>query len=104
MRKGIIAALAAAAVLLVFLGYLLGVKSGNSRTNRVYPRTTKVICIDTDADLVCCLDDVGQVWAFHGAEDWDVGDCATLLMDDNGTQNIYDDGIIMARYNAWLLR
>lgn len=104
MRKGIIAVFMAAAVLLAALGYLIGAKSGNSRPRRVYPMTTRVICVDTDADLVCCLDSIGQVWAFYGVEDWEVGDCAALLMDDNDTQNIYDDIIVTARYDAWSVR
>lgn len=31
------------------------------------------------------------------------GDCASLIMDDNGTEKILDDMIIMAQYGGWTL-
>ena len=65
----------------------------------VYPLTVQVTELDHDADVVICVDGTGNDWEFYGVEDWQVGDFASLLMDDNGTpETIYDDIITMALY------
>ena len=68
-----------------------------------YALTTEVVEVDRDNDTVTCEDYNGNLWAFYGAEDWEVGDCASLLMYDNATPIIYDDEVQGARYNAWTL-
>ena len=69
----------------------------------IYALTVKVVSIDTQGDTVTTMDSAGNLWAFSGAEDWQVNDCASLVMYDAGTQSIYDDEVISARYNAWIL-
>ena len=65
----------------------------------VYPLTVQVVELDREADVVVCVDDAGNGWEFYGVEDWQVGDFASLLMDNNGTtETIYDDVITMAHY------
>jgi hypothetical protein len=65
----------------------------------VYPLTVRVVELDHDADVVVCVDGAGNGWEFYGVEDWQIGDFASLLMDNNGTtETIYDDVITMARY------
>lgn len=65
----------------------------------VYPLAVQVVELDHDADVVTCIDETGNNWEFYGVEDWQVGDFASLLMDDNGTpETIYDDVITMALY------
>lgn len=65
----------------------------------VYPLTVQVVELDHEADVVVCVDGAGNSWEFYGVEDWQVGDFASLLMDDNGTtENIYDDVITTAHY------
>ena len=65
----------------------------------VYPLTAQVVEVNQENDLVACVDGAGNVWEFYGAEDWQMGDFASLLMDDNGTpETIYDDIITMAQY------
>lgn len=49
-------------------------------------------------DTVYVTDSTGNIWSFDGAEDWQTGDQATMLMDDNGTETIYDDEILQVRY------
>lgn len=73
----------------------------NKRTDNYYALTTLVVKVDRENDTVTCLDSVGNTWQFYGAEDWQEGDCASLLMYDNGTESITDDEIHSARYNAW---
>lgn len=68
-----------------------------------YALTTVVVETDTATDVVTCEDSNGNLWEFYGVEDWQVGDCASLLMNDQGTPIIYDDTIEGARYSAWTL-
>ena len=72
-------------------------------TCEYYALTTCVVEIDRDSDIVTCEDSNGNLWEFYGCEDWEIGDCASLLMDNQGTESIYDDSIEAARYNAWTL-
>lgn len=65
----------------------------------VYPLTVQVVELDRENDVVTCVDGAGNGWEFYGVEDWQVGDFASLLMDNNGTtETIYDDVITMAHY------
>ena len=62
----------------------------------IYPLTAQIVELDHNADVVVCVDGIGNCWEFYGVEDWQVGDFASLLMDDNGTtETIYDDVITM---------
>ncbi len=72
-------------------------------TAEVYPLTAKVIELDYNRDLVAVETFMGLVYVFEGCEDWQEGDCASLIMDDNGTEQVYDDIILMAQYSAWRL-
>ena len=65
----------------------------------VYPLTVQIVELDHNADIVVCVDGTGNCWEFYGVEDWQVGDFASLLMDNNGTtETAYDDVITMAYY------
>ena len=68
-----------------------------------YALTTKVVAIDQEADIVTCEDCNGNLWKFYGVEDWEVGDCASLLMESHGTKKIEDDTIEDVRFSAWEL-
>ena len=68
-----------------------------------YALTTKVVAIDQEADIVTCEDYNGNLWKFRGVEDWEVGDCASLLMESHGTKKIEDDTIEDVRFSAWEL-
>lgn len=74
-----------------------------SAKGTMYAMTAKVVEVNEAADLVTVMDSAGNLWAFCGCEDWQVNDCASLVMYDAGTQSIYDDEVISARYNAWTL-
>lgn len=75
----------------------------NTTTCERYALTTCVVEVDRDNDIVTCEDSNGNLWEFYGCEDWQKGDCASLLMNDQGTPSIYDDAIEGARYSAWTL-
>ena len=69
----------------------------------IYAKTTVVVNVDYENDLVIVSDMMKREWAFYGTEDWIEGDIASLLMSDNGTpENCYDDIIIDARYDGWI--
>ena len=98
MKKIIVAVLVIAAVLVgLFIG--LNLNKTEEVKNNVYPLTVVVIEIDREGDIVTCVDGADNFWEFYGVEDWQTGDFASLLMDDNGTPNtIYDDVITMTLY------
>lgn len=70
---------------------------------KYYALTTCVVELDREKDVVIVKDSVGNRWEFYGVEDWQEGDCASLLICDNGTESIFDDEIHGVRYNAWTL-
>ena len=69
----------------------------------VYPMTAKVVEVNYDEDVVTVETFTGFLFSFEGCEDWAEGDCASLIMDDNGTEKILDDVIVMAQYSGWML-
>lgn len=66
--------------------------------SHIYPACGRVVEIDRRADLVIVEDCVGFLWAFKDTEDWAVGDLAAMIMEDNGTEEIFDDKILDVRY------
>lgn len=69
----------------------------------LYPMTARVAELDYDQDIVIIEDFSGSLFSFYGCEDWQEGDCVSLIMDDNGTEKIFDDVIITAQYGGWEL-
>ena len=67
---------------------------------QLYPLTTKVVELDRENDVVTCEDFNGNLWEFEGCEDWQDGDICSLLMNNKGTEKIYDDEIVLAQYNG----
>lgn len=67
-----------------------------------YPTTMIVNELDYDENMVVCIDFNGNEWAFEEIEDWCIGDIASMIMDDMGTELIYDDTIIMVRYSGYV--
>lgn len=92
-------------ILAVVLVFVIGIVVGNNYQTTRYANVAEVCMVDHDRDLVVCRDSVGHVWEFYGAEDWTPGDCAALVMDDSGTEElVIDDMVVSARYCAWDLR
>lgn len=67
-----------------------------NQQKHLYPLSTTVTEINNDT--VTVEDTSGNLWSFNGTEDWEVGDCCALIMDDNSTKDIRDDVIISTRY------
>ena len=71
----------------------------NTTEHRIYAKTAVVIELDRENDIVTVVDGAENFWEFYGVEDWETGDFASMLMDDNGTpENIFDDIIIEVTY------
>ena len=87
------------AVLLLLIANLVAVFASGKTVSHTYPMAVRVDHFDQAEDLVYFVDGGGSLWAYEGIEDWQLGDVAALLMDDNGTENyIYDDQIVAIRY------
>ena len=70
--------------------------------SHVYPMIATVIQINRIDDAVIVEDDYNHQWVFMGCDDWCEGDIAALIMDDNGTELIYDDIIMDVKYIGWV--
>lgn len=86
-----------------FASYTLHKEDKQETVSEYYALATKVVAIDQEADIVTCEDCNGNLWEFYGVEDWEVGDCASLLMESHGTKKIEDDTIEDVRFSAWEL-
>lgn len=67
-----------------------------------YPRTAVVTSVNYFTDEVTLTDFVGHDWVIFGADDWCVGDYCSMIMNDRGTREIFDDEIVSMQYNGWL--
>ena len=89
--------------LLVQAAYLKGERAGTEKVlNHVYPLSGIVTKIDQQKNCVIVTDATGNKWEFNGVEDWQEGDIAAMIMDDNNTEEIYDDKIIDIHYIGWI--
>lgn len=73
----------------------------NHSAREFYPMTAIVVECDSSNDAVTVRDSEGQEFQFYGIEDWNVGDVASLLMDNSGTDRIFDDIIVKAHYSGF---
>lgn len=64
----------------------------------LYPLTTVVTEINIKTDMVYCTDTNGNTWSLTGVEDYSTGDIVSLLINNKGTEAIYDDEIINHKY------
>ena len=67
-----------------------------------YPMTALVTEVNSASDLVTVTNANGLQYQFYGIDDWIEGDVASLIMNDNGTELVYDDEIVSARYSGIL--
>ena len=86
------------AILVIAMTAMFITGCGKSST---YAVTTKVVEVDAAKDTVTVETFTGHLFEFYCSEDWQVGDCCTATMNDNGTAEITDDEIIAVRYGGW---
>lgn len=88
----------ALAIVAAFTDLSLAKLYNTNQQKHLYPLSTTVTKIENDT--VTVEDSNGNLWDFYGVEDWQVGDGCSLLMDNNGTENIEDDIIISTQYHT----
>lgn len=81
-------------------GFTVGKIAERKQVENMYPLSTIVTEINIKDDSITVEDSNGNLWDFYGVEDWKVGDGCSLLMDNNGTENIEDDIIISTQYHT----
>lgn len=72
-------------------------------TNNFHSRVAMVTEIDEENSLITATCGNGNVFTFYNAEeDWSCGDLCSLIMYDNGTETVYDDKVVFARYGGFI--
>lgn len=61
------------------------------------------VITEEPADVVVVTMQSGNQFAFENEDrDWFVGDIVTLVFNDKGTDEVYDDEIVDCRYSGWV--
>ena len=94
------AVMAALVCLAVGSGFAMDKATERKQVENLYSLSTVVTEINIKDDSITVEDSNGNLWDFYGIEDWEVGDGCSLLMDNNGTENIEDDIIISTQYHT----
>lgn len=81
-------------VILVVIGIVLMTEAKAD----VYSTLFKVEKVDRIEDVAILVDCTGHEWLYTEPEDMEEDDFYTAVMDDNGTELVYDDVIISIRY------
>ena len=68
----------------------------------LYPEAMIVVAVDYESDIVTCETSTGIRYEFFGTDDWHPSDIAACIMDSVGTEIVYDDEILSARYSGWV--
>jgi hypothetical protein len=86
---------ATATTLLCATAFFAGRRSTQTTT---YAKHGVVTELDRANDTVTFTDCNGFNWCFYGVEDWMIGDGVSAVMNDNGTDSIFDDEVVNVRY------
>lgn len=81
-----------------FVPLYLGEKADEAPKGKEYPMSAVVVELDAERDVVVIEDFNGNLWEFESIEDWMVGDICACIMNDMGTEIIYDDVIVTTKY------
>lgn len=88
----------------IIAGIIIGVAATATITAQaqpkgaLYPTCGVVTETDETTDTVTFTTDSGNMYVFYGVEDWLEGDKIAAIMDDKGTDQVYDDAVIDVRY------
>ena len=69
-------------------------------TEEYYAKSGVVTFVDRTEDRVCFTDNQGEIWEFESSDDWEVDDLVACVMNDNGTDEIFDDIVISVKYEG----
>lgn len=88
--------------LIALITTIVGLFVPDEKEESIYALTTQVVQVDYENNVVVCQDFNGNLWEFSDTEDWMYGDIASLVMNDMGTPEIYDDEIVAPpRYDGY---
>ena len=92
---------------LILFGYGLGTKiesvKAESETGNSNIYADCGLIMDEPTEIVQVTFQNGNVFAIENTDgDWILGDLMTIIFDDNGTMEIYDDTIISYKYSGWI--
>lgn len=80
---------------------------GEIALNRAYTSTmivTNITDLEDDTQVIELEDYNGNVWEYEtDSTDLFINDTVSVILDDMGTDIIYDDEIVSIRYNAWTI-
>jgi hypothetical protein len=62
-------------------------------TMNVTQRMDRGVIVNINNDVVTVKDDNGELWAFTG-EGYEVGQRVMIVVDNMGTDNVYDDEVV----------
>ena len=98
--------------ILAFLGIVLAISmvistSTFARETTTYPETGIITSIDFADDYSSCLLEItvanGNIFSYYSEDcDWWYNDIVSMIMDDKGTDIVYDDEILMIQYSGRL--
>lgn len=86
-------------ILLTIYAFFLGRYTKTEKENKTYPQT--MIVTEVKNNVVTIETATGFQYQFEGAEDWEVGDFCSCIMNSKGTETIFDDEIVQTRYSGW---
>lgn len=81
---------------------IAGCSAQAQNNSREYPDCGVIIGTDENKDLVTIQMQNGNMFDFYGIEDYFIGDLVAVIMNDNGTPEVYDDEIISTKYVGWI--
>lgn len=90
------------AILLAFSSFSAIVEKSES-VREIDPRNyyiQETTVIEIDGNKVIFETENGNLFSIYGVEDWQIGDRAILLFDNNGTQELKDDIIVREFYRG----
>ena len=64
----------------------------------LYPSCGRVVKVDRKNDTITIKDTCGRTYTWKGAEDWNKGDHAAMIVYDNFTKKTSDDIVVKVRY------
>ena len=77
-------------------GVSWGIREYNG--HQLYAATMRVYATDEKTDVLTLEDSQGFLWEIAGVDDWTAGDFANVILDDAGTDQIFDDQILAVKY------
>lgn len=102
MKRNLIALISLILIFAVFFTLGAGILLKN-QLDHYYAKSMIVFNLDEENAIVVLKDSNGNTWEFTGLEDWEVNDICSCLMHDNNTSTIYDDTIVLTRYDGQII-